>query len=148
MIANRNSFLLLAGASSFAAALLHLACIAGGPDWYRTLGAGPQIADVAARGHWYPTAMAILIAGVLCVWGLYAWSGAGVIRRLPFLRLGLITITSVFLLRGLLFSRMQAYFPGNSVTFWYVSSAICLAIGLLHLLGLRQAWAGLSGRAA
>lgn len=92
--------------------------------------------------------MAILIAGVLCVWGLYAWSGAGVIRRLPFLRLGLITISAIFLLRGLLFSRMQAYFPGNSVTFWYVSSAICLAIGLLHLLGLRQAWAGLSGRAA
>ena len=144
MIAKRNSFLLLAGASSFAAALLHLACIAGGSEWYRTLGAGPQIAEMAARGHWYPTTMAIFIAGVLSVWGLYAWSGAGVIRRLPFLRVGLIIITAIYVLRGLLFSPMQAYFPGNSSTFWYVSSAICLAIGLLHLFGLRQVWARLS----
>ena len=144
MIAKRNLFLLLAGASSFAAALLHLACIVGGANWYRTLGAGPQIADMAARGHWYPTTMAIFIAAVLSVWGLYAWSGAGVIRRLPFLRLGLTTISGIYLLRGLVFFPLQAYFPGNSATFWYVSSAICLAIGLLHLLGLRQVWAGLS----
>ena len=144
MIAKRNSFLLLAGASSFAAALLHLACIEGGSEWYRTLGAGPQIAEMAARGHWYPTTMAIFIAGVLSVWGLYAWSGAGVIRRLPFLRVALIIITAIYVLRGLLFSPMQAYFPGNSSTFWHVSSAICLAIGLLHLLGLRQVWARLS----
>ena len=148
MIAKRNSFLLVAGASSFVAALLHLACIAGGSEWYRTLGAGPQIANMAARGHWYPTTMAILIAGVLSVWGLYAWSGAGMIRRLPFLRLALIIITAIYLLRGLLFWPMQAYFPGNSITFWYVSSAVCLAIGLLHLLGLRQVWAGLSRRVA
>ena len=92
--------------------------------------------------------MAIFIAGVLSVWGLYAWSGAGVIRRLPFLRLGLIIITAIYLLRGLLFSPMQAYFPGNSATFWYVSSAICLAIGILHLIGLFQVWAGLSRRVA
>ena len=33
MIAKRNPFLLVAGSSSFVAALLHLACIAGGADW-------------------------------------------------------------------------------------------------------------------
>ena len=146
MTARRNPLLLAAGTASFAAALLHLACIAGGSGWYRTLGAGPRIAEMAARGHWYPTAMALFIAGMLGVWGLYAWSGAGVIRRLALLRLGLITIAAIYLLRGLLFPVMQPYFPGNSSTFWYVSSAICLAIGLLHLLGLRQAWAGLSSR--
>ena len=144
MIAKRNPFLLVAGSSSFVAALLHLACIAGGADWYRTLGAGPQISQMAAHGHWYPTTMAIFIAGVLSVWGLYAWSGAGVIRRLPFLRTVLLIITAIYLLRGVLFLPMQAHFPGNSTTFWYVSSAVCLAIGLLHALGLRQVWAGLS----
>src|SRR6478672_9009871 len=138
MVAKLNALLLVGGALSFVAASLHLACIAGGSEWYRALGAGPQIANMAARGHWYPTTMAIFIAAVLSVWGLYAWSGAGVVRRLPLLRLALIVITAIYLLRGLLFSPMQAYFPGNSTTFWYVSSAICLAIGLLHLLGLRQ----------
>jgi hypothetical protein len=148
MVAKLNAVLLVGGALSFVAASLHLACIAGGSEWYRALGAGPQIANMAARGHWYPTTMAIFIASVLSVWGLYAWSGAGVVRRLPFLRLALIVITAIYLLRGLLFSPMQAYFPGNSTPFWYVSSAICLAIGLLHLLGLRQAWPRLSKRAA
>src|SRR5512138_3048908 len=38
---------------------------------------------------------------VLVVFGLYALSGAGSIRHLPLLRLGLIGISSLFLLRGL-----------------------------------------------
>ena len=40
---------------------------------------------------------------VLVIFGLYALSGAGSIRRLPLLRLGLIGISSLFLLRGLFF---------------------------------------------
>ncbi len=38
---------------------------------------------------------------ILVVFGLYALSGAGMIRRLPLLRLGLIGISSLYLLRGL-----------------------------------------------
>jgi hypothetical protein len=49
----------------------------------------------------------LLIGGgaalVLMIFGLYALSGAGVIRRLPLLRLGLIGISALFLLRGLFF---------------------------------------------
>ena len=38
---------------------------------------------------------------VLVIFGLYALSGAGSIRRLPLLRLGLVGISILFLLRGL-----------------------------------------------
>jgi hypothetical protein len=38
---------------------------------------------------------------VLVIFGVYALSGAGSIRHLPLLRLGLIGISSLFLLRGL-----------------------------------------------
>ncbi|MFN2415608.1 MAG: hypothetical protein ABR603_10725 [Pyrinomonadaceae bacterium] len=143
MIMNRNPMLVLAGAGSLAASILHLACIAGGPDWYRALGAGEQMARMAARGHWYPTVLTLGIAAILGVWALYAWSGAGLIPRLPFLRLSLCAITGVYLLRALAFVPLQTFFPGNSAAFWYWSSGISLGLGLLHALGLRQAWSRL-----
>ena len=140
MIETRNPTLVLAGAGSLAASILHLACIAGGPGWYRALGAGEQMARMAARGHWYPTVVTLGIAAFLCVWALYAWSGAGLIRRLPLLRPGLCAVTGVYLLRALAFVPLKDFFPGNSAAFWYWSSGVCLVLGLLHALGLRKAW--------
>lgn len=141
--ASRSPTLVLAGVGSLAASLLHLACIAGGPDWYRALGAGERMARMAARGHWYPPALTLGIAAVLGVWALYAWSGAGLITRLPLLRLGLCVITGVYLLRALAFVPLQAFFPDNSAAFWYWSSGISLGLGLLYAFGLRQAWSRL-----
>jgi hypothetical protein len=140
MIANRNPTLVAAGAGSLAASILHLACIAGGPDWYRFFGAGERLAQMAARGHWYPTVVTLVIAAILAVWALYAWSAAGLVRRLPLRRPILCAITGVYLLRALAFVPLQQFFPGNSAAFWYWSSGICLGLGLLHAVGLRQAW--------
>jgi hypothetical protein len=88
------------------------------------------MARMAARGHWYPTVLTLGIAAILCAWALYAWSGAGLIPRLPLLRPGLCAITGVYLLRALAFVPLQSFFPGNSG----------LVLGLLHALGLRRAW--------
>ncbi len=131
---------------SAGAALVHVGCIAFGAPWYRFFGAGEQMAQLALRGHWYPTVMALAIASMLSVWSLYALSGAGVIRRLPFVRAVLVAVAGVYLLRGIAFLPMLAYFPGRSMAFWFWSSGICLAIGLLHLVGLRQAWPKLKMR--
>ena len=132
---------LIAGASlSALAALLHLGCIAFGGPWYRALGAGERMARMAEAGHWYPTAAALVIAGVLLVWAAYALSGAGAIRKLPLTRLALCLITGVYLLRGIAFPVLMPYFPGNSTAVWIASSATCLVIGGLHLTGLRRVW--------
>jgi hypothetical protein len=143
MITNLNLTLVLAGAGSLAASLLHLACVAGGPGWYRFFGAGERMARMAARGHWYPAAVTLGIAAVLGVWALYAWSGSGMVARLPFRRPVLCAVTGVYLLRALAFVPLRAVFPGNSTAFWYWSSGVCLALGLLHAVGLRQTWPGL-----
>ena len=140
LTATTNPTLVVAGAGSLAASILHLACIAGGPDRYRFFGAGERMARMAARGHWYPTAVTLGIAAILAAWALYAWSAAGLIRRLPLLRLVLCAIAGVYLLRALAFVPLQAFFPGNSTAFWYGSSGICLGLGLLHAVGLRQTW--------
>ena len=140
MQATQNPYLIVAGMLSALAALVHLGCVAFGATWFRYLGAGERMAKMAATGHWYPTVAALLIASVLMVWALYAFSGAGVIPRLPFLRWVLCAITAVYILRGLAFFVIVPYFPDNSMAFWIASSCICLAIGLVHLVGLKTAW--------
>jgi uncharacterized membrane protein len=135
-----NRWLVAAALLNGAAALLHLACIMFGASWYRFLGAGEGMAQLAEAGHWYPTVSTLVISAMLGVWALYALSGAGVIRRLPLLRTALVAITVVYLLRGIGFVALMERFPDNSTTFWLVSSAICLVLGVVHLLGLRQVW--------
>ena len=138
-----NNFLIAAAVLSGAAAFVHLGCIFFGAPWYRFLGAGEQMAQLDLAGHWYPKAVTSVLVVILSVWALYALSGASVIRRLPLVRSVLCVVTGIYLLRAVVFVPLQDYFPGNSMSFWLVSSAICFAIGAVHLVGLRQVWSDL-----
>lgn len=136
-------FLLAAAGLSATASALHLACIAGGPDWYRALGAGEPMALMAESGSSYPALVTAAISAVLLVWAAYALAGAGVLPRLPWMRAILCAITAVYVMRGLAFVPMMFLMPGRSLVFWGWSSAICMGIGIVHVLGLRQSWASL-----
>lgn len=140
MLTSPNVALVIGGASSAVIAVMHLGCVVIGAACYRFLGAGEQIAVLAENGHWYPPVITLTIAGVLLVWALYAFSAAGIFVRLPLVRYVLAAITFVYLFRGVAFQPLMAYFPGNSLAFWLVTSAIALAIGLIHLVGLKQVW--------
>lgn len=148
MTGSTNKLLAVGAVLSGFAALMHLACLVVGAPLFRLLGAGEQMAQLHLSGHWYPTVATLVIASVLTVWSAYALSGAGLIRKLPLLRTVLSAITAVYILRGVAFVPVMAYFPGNSMTFWVVSSSICLLLGIVHLVGLRQSWSRLSGGAA
>lgn len=137
---NYNLPLLSGAVFSLMAALLHFACIPWGANGFRFLGAGEPIVGMSAAGHWYPPLIAFVIGTVLSVWGMYALSGAGVLPPLPYLRLALVGITAVYLIRALAFPLLKPAFPGNSTTFWLITSGFCLLIGGLHLLGLLQVW--------
>jgi hypothetical protein len=140
-----NNQLIVAGCLSLIASLLHVACIFGGPDWYLFFGAGERMAQLSAAGDPYPTIVTTIIASILAVWGLYAFSGAGIIVKLPLLRTCLVLITAVFLIRGIagLFAPFVTSYPvvhQNSVTFWLVSSVICCIYGTFYLMGARKLW--------
>ena len=144
-----NPFLLASAALSAIAALLHVGCIIFGPSWYRFFGAGERLAQLAAAGSAVPTVMTAGIAAVLSLWAVYALSGAGVIARLPLIRVALCAIAGIYLVRGAAGLVFAAVAPGErSVAFWVWSSLICLGIGALYLVGTRQVWAALSRRAA
>lgn len=143
MHTNRNEFLIAAAFFCALAALAHIGCIIFGGDWFRFFGAGEQMARMSEKGHWYPYLVTSGIVVVLMLWSLYALSGAGLIKRLPFLRLALCIITGIFLVRSVSFVALMPMFPENSLTFWLVSSAICLVIGLCFAIGTYQEWSRL-----
>lgn len=135
----REPFLILAGSLSALASLIHLAVIVGGPDWYRFFGAGEGMARMAERGMIQPALITIGIAAVLAIWAAYAFSGAGLIGRLPLLRTGLVVITLIYLARGLII--VPAWLMNREInTFGWVSSLIVLGFGLAYLIGTWRAW--------
>lgn len=139
MVADVNRMLALAAACSAIAALLHVAVIAGGPDAYRFFGAGERMARLAEAGSPVPTLVTLGIAAVLAAWAAYAASAAGLLRPLPFTAAALVAISAIYLARGLALVPV-AMVPALRTPFNFWSSAICLAIGLVHAVGLWQAW--------
>jgi len=140
-----NPYLLAGAAWSAVAALLHLGCVFFGPSWYRFFGAGERMAQLAAAGRMAPALITTGIAAVLALWSLYALSGAGVFPRLPLTQAALCLMTGIYLLRGVAGFVLAAVAPGErSVAFWCWSSAICLGMGVLHLVGTWQVWSQLS----
>lgn len=135
-----NGWLAAGGALSAAAALAHLAVIAGGPRWYDVFGAGPRMVRLAEQGS--PTAALITvgIAAVLATWAAYAFSGAGLFPRLPLLKLGLAAISATYLLRAV--GYIPALFVAGAPvgTFAWVSSAIVLLYAVVHVIGTLQLW--------
>ena len=135
-----STWLIVGGWLSVAAALLHIACIFGGPDWYRFFGAGEGMARAAARGDLRPTLITLAIGSVLLIWAAYAFSGAGSLPRLPLLRTGLIVITAIYLLRGLFFVPLHFWRPQHSDSFAIWSSLIVFAYGAVYAVGTFRAW--------
>jgi putative oxidoreductase len=149
LVAPVNKPLLAAGVLSLLAALMHVCIVFGGPAWYRFFGAGEGMAQMAARGDMYPVLLTLAIGALLAVWGLYALSGAGLLTELPLLRFGLVAITAVYCVRGVCGMLLplvadNPYVAAQGLSFWLWSSAICLVLGGLHLVGLWQVWARLS----
>jgi hypothetical protein len=119
-----NYWLIAGGILSAIAALMHIAIIIGGPDWYRFFGAGEGMARAAE----------------LAIWSAYAFSGAGLIPRLPLLQTALVIISSIYLLRALAVVPALLTRTEQSATFWLWSSVIVLIYGLAYAIGTWRAW--------
>jgi len=133
-----NLPLLIGAGLSAVASLLHLGCIVFGPSWYRVFGAGEHIARMAEARDWRPALITGGIACVLAIWSLYALSGAGAIPPLPLLWPALWAIGGIYTLRGLAGLLLALARRGPDRGFWIWSSVVCLAFGLVHVVGLVQ----------
>ena len=132
-------YLLIAGGlASIAIAILHLAVIYYGAPAYRYFGAGEKMATMAESGSLFPGFVTLGITIVFGVFGMYAFSGAQFLFTLPFLRIVLIGIGTIYTLRGLLvvsdlFKMLVSSvdIPAKDILFSLVSALI----GMLYLAG-------------
>jgi hypothetical protein len=90
-----NNLLFLASLLAFGGAIIQ-AAIGFVPEWSAALGAGDELLSNPPL----LLTLGLLMALVFAVCGLYGLSGAGLIRRLPLLHLGLFEIGLVCTLRG------------------------------------------------
>jgi len=93
-------WLLLGASVSFFVAILHVISVIIGPAAYSFFG-GERLARLAAGGFAAPAVMTLLLAAVHALFGTYALSVAGVIRRLPLLVAALLAIGGIYGFRGL-----------------------------------------------
>jgi len=81
---------------------------------------------------------------ILVVFGLYALSGAGSVRHLPLLRLGLTGISSLYLLRGLFFIltilTLLGILEGEILLQGVISNLVFLAAGITYAVGTVLNW--------
>lgn len=95
-------------------------------------------------------AASLLVAGVLVVFGLYALSGAGFIRKLPLLKQALAAISCIYTIRGLLLvPELFVLFGGINVSIpvaprFVIFSLGSLLIGMIFLTGIIGGWRSFS----
>jgi hypothetical protein len=147
---NRPSYLLiLAGVLSFCAAVFQ-AVIAFVPAWSAAFGAG----DALVSNPLLLLILGLLVSLLLLVFGLYGLSGAGLIRRLPLLRLGLLVIGLLYSLVGINFVfqalALLGILPstGPIPIYQLLISFGAFVAALAYLIGLAVSWKRLSTRPA
>jgi hypothetical protein len=136
---NGQYLLNIGGIMNVAVGLVHIGAVFIGPAAFRYLRAGERIAKMADAGSIVPTIVAFGLASVFLVFALYAFSAAGTMRKLPFLRPVVLGIGIVYVLRGVLmiptavFVWMQRNMmvEGRDIVY----SAVAALIGLLYLAG-------------
>ena len=126
-------------------ALLHVWIMLIGEPAYRYLaGIGDQLADLLVIGSFLPTILVSAITLVFVVFAIYAFSGAGLVIRLPFLHLGLLAIGATYLLRGIMnipfyvFVLIEKYEITSYRSFLF--DAVSFTIGLFYMLGTILEW--------
>ena len=133
-----RTWFILGGVGSALVVLAHVLAIFIGAPAYRYMGA-PDLAPMVERGSWLPALLTGLLVLLFALWAAYAFSGAGWIRRLPLLRLAIALIGIAYTLRGLMLCfELTLLFTGKlPAPRMAAFSAFSLALGLVHLAGLR-----------
>ena len=129
--------------ADFALALLHVVCIFTGEATARFFTAPRPVLEMIRNGSWLIVPVCLAIVAVLGTFGLYAWSAAGRMRRLPGLRGGLVAIGALYTLRGLPLipqAIVMLKYPGAFPWQVPVFSFVALALGLAHLAGAGCRW--------
>ena len=145
MTAPRKS-LVAGGVISALISILHV-FLTFRPDLYRYVSPGQDsgLAQMAEQGSSFTSILTFALALMFAIWAMYAFSGAGLIRRMPLLRPALIAIGVIYILRGLFLPSEVSMVLTQGYPFRFaIFSLISLVAGLLYLIGGLQRGKGSS----
>lgn len=130
----------LGGYINILIAIVHIVCLVNAEYFFEITGVGEEMKRNAEIHPLLPYAMTIFVAIFFFIFGLYGLSGAGKIKRLPFLKWGIFTIAAIYLLRGVAGSIVNIAFETTFLWYHLFFSICALVIGLLYLLGGFRIW--------
>jgi hypothetical protein len=141
--------LLAGGGINLAVAALHLALGFAGEAVERFFGAPAWVLRLVREGRFQLILLCLTMAALFALCGLYGFSGAGRIRRLPFLRTVLILVGAIYTLRGLSVIRDLRWAiaaPSLHSSHFLVFSLVALGTGLMYLIGTMANWNNVGSR--
>lgn len=145
---SKNIVLLFAGILSFCAAIFQLV-ISLVPKWSAFFGAGDELVS-------QPLVLLVLglvVAVLLAAWGFYGLSGAGLIRRLPLLRVVIFVVGAIYIFRGLpillkLLELVKILPPSGAIELpGFLVFLGALTAGIFYWTGLAIGWKQMSLKA-
>lgn len=129
----------LGGILNIIIAIAHIIGLFWAEQFFEITGAGEPMQELAQIHSTLPYVLTIIVTIFFFLFGLYGLSASGKFRKLPFLKLGVYTITFIYLFRGI---GEQSYniIMGTTTTNETVQSIIAIGIGMLYLLGGMKKW--------
>jgi len=129
-----SKLLIIGGSIATCAAIWHLLCILGGPTWFAFARAPQQIIDSSIQGTLLAPIGTIIVALFMFACTLFAYSAAGIIRKLVLLRPALCTIAFVCSLRGLI--AIPSFLMMENLDIWeLIASSVWLFVGICFVAG-------------
>lgn len=121
-------------------AIAHIICLFNAEYFFEVTGVGENMQRNAEIHPLLPYGMTIFVAVIFFIFGLYGLSGAGKIRKLPLLKIGVFAIAAIYLFRGVVGSIINIGFESSFQWHHLLFSLCALGIGLLYLLGGLKKW--------
>jgi hypothetical protein len=131
-------FLILAAIIAIGNAIAHMACIYLGPECYVAQLAPVQLVELARNGIYLAPVATVFVSVIFVIWGLYALSATGIIRRLPLLKFAIYAISILCIIRGILPLQLWLRHPENVNDAHFNYGLAWLITGLLFLFGYRM----------
>jgi hypothetical protein len=121
-------------------AIAHLVGLLWAEQMFKVTGIGKEMTELAKIHSSFPYLLTLFVSVVFFIFGLYGLSADNKFRKLPFLKLGIFTISGIYIFRGvgeLIFDMSkQNTSPFAETTY----SLIALGVGLLFLIGGLKKW--------
>lgn len=129
----------IGGALNLLISAAHLIGLFWEQEMYYYTGISAEMTELATVHFLLPTMLTIFVAVAFAIFGLYGLSAAGVFRKLPWLKIGVFSVASIYLLRGigeLLIDQINNLNSTLELSF----SVAALTIGVLYLIGGLRKW--------